>query len=300
MQSSNTLNLAVIILNYFGFDDSVTCIKSVKDSLQSTIFLVDNSADANERAKLEDTFKIDPRIKLIFPEENLGFAVGVNLALRAAGVAGFQNFILLNNDAVLSSDAGDVFAKAFMDHPGSLLSPAIVSGENTNRGYYYQKYLGLISKEPYFNGIGSLYYFSGCAVGLDKEVLDMIGYLNESFFFYGEDVEFSYRAQKHNIKLILLPEKLVRHEGTKSSKIASLFYEYYLNHSHFLLTSRTIDNPLKRLLAYLSKSFVLSIRAVIRSFRYKSLIPLWAFLIGPLPIKIRPRRSNYQQIISRS
>lgn len=289
MQSSNTFNLVVIILNYFGYDDTVLCIKSVKNSLRATIFLVDNSADKTERQKLENTFLNQSEIRLIFPEENLGFAAGVNLALRRAIAEGYQHFLLLNNDTVLTPDAGNVFAKAFIDHPCSIISPTIIWGENLSKGNYYQKYLGLITTMPYLNSFGSLYYLTGCALAFDKKVIDAIGHLDETFFFFGEDIEYCYRATKNNIPLILLHDKLIQHEGSKSAKMASFFYEYHMIHSHYLLSLKIIDNSLNMLISFLGKFLTFSLRAFIRCFRHKSLIPFIALFAGAFSLKIRPQ-----------
>ena len=281
---------AIIILNYYGFHDTCVCIESIRKTIPAHIFLVDNSANLEERQKLEKEFGNSSDVNLLFPKINLGFAAGVNLGLKRAIEEGYNRFLLLNNDAVLLPSSGDILNNAIAENPGSLIAPTIIWGNYINTGNYYNKYLGLISSKPYFNGLGSIYYFTGCALAFDKKFLDAVGFFDESFFFFGEDVEFSHRAQKKMAKLILLPETLVKHEGSKSSKIASFFHEYYLNHTSFMLTSRTIKNPLKLLLAYIGKFFLLGIRAVLRSFRYRSLIPLWAFLIGPLSLQVRPQK----------
>ena len=285
-------DLAVIILNYFGFDDTKSCIESVKKSFFPTIFLVDNSADESERARLENSFKNDPGIKLLFPNENLGFASGVNLGLREALKNGYQKFLLINNDAILTPGAGKILATAFEDFPGSIITPTIIWDEKINKGNYYHKYLGLISSKPYFHGLGSIYYFTGCTLAFDRNFIETVGLMDESFFFYGDDIEFCYRAQKHNIKLVLLPDKLVQHAGSKTARNASFFYEYYLNRSHFLLIKKTIGNRLQQLLAYAGKFFVLGGRAFLRTLRYQSLVPLWAFFMGPLSLKVRPQKPN--------
>jgi len=257
------------------------------------VFLVDNTPNHSERKKIEDAFYNETDVTLIFPVENLGFAAGVNLALQEAVNAGFQHFLLLNNDAVLTSGAGDIFAKAFIENPGSIISPAIIWGENISKGYYYQKYLGLISVQPYFKGVGSIYYFTGCTLGFDKKVLDTIGYLDETFFFFGEDLEFCNRASKYNIPLILLNDKLVKHEGSKSAGVASFFYEYHLIRSHFLLGFKVIDNPFNILISLVCKFLILSLRALVRCIRYKSFIPIIALLAGAFPLKIRPQINLY-------
>ena len=266
----------------------MSCIKSVQISLNATVFLVDNSANEAERNILKNTFADKPDVLLLFPHENLGFAAGVNLALKQAIKSGFTRFFVLNNDAVLLSGSGTALNNAFAKHPGSLIAPSIIYGKVINRGNYYHKYLGTITNKPFYFKKGFFFYLTGCALAFDKIVLEKIGFFDESFFFFGEDMEYSHRALKNNVPVILLNEKLVQHQGSKSAQIASLFYEYYLTRSHYLLIFRTFDNPIKQILALFGKSFILSARAFIRCFRFHSLIPLGALILAPFPLRIRP------------
>jgi len=88
--------IAVIILSYFGFDESIKCIESVQQTLKSDIFLVDNSADSSEKYKIISAFQNEKNIHLYFSDENIGFAAGVNLAIGKALKKGFKLFILLS------------------------------------------------------------------------------------------------------------------------------------------------------------------------------------------------------------
>lgn len=282
------LNLAIIILNYFGYDDTVSCIKSIKNSLDSKVFLVDNSAHPSERKKLEDAFKNDPQTHLIFPPENLGFAAGVNLGLKQALEEGYQHFILLNNDAVLLPHSGEIFYNAFKEHPGCLMSPTIIWGEDSHRGHYYHKYFGLICRKPYWQSTNFLYYITGCALAFDKTTVDRIGFFDEAFFFFGEDIEYLHRATNNGLPIILLPEKIVQHHGSKSAKMASLFYEYHLVRAHFLLTFRIVDTLTEQIFSLLGKFLVLGSRAMVRSIRYWSFAPLLGFFLAPINIRSRP------------
>ena len=284
------MKIAVIILNYFGFQDTCACVNSVRENLDAQFFLVDNSADSEERERLQAEFSDGSEVALSFPSENLGFAAGVNLGLKQAIKKGYQYFLLLNNDAVLLPGSGKIFIETIINNPGSLIAPTIIWGGNINKGSYYNKYLGLISDTPYFNGYGSIYYFTGCALAFDKIFIDTVGFLNEDFFFYGEDVEYSYRAMKKNVSLILIPENLVRHEGSKSAKNASLFYEYHILHAHWLLIFNIIENPLKKLFAILGKLCVLSLRSILRCIKFMTLVPLVSLIKAPWHLRIRPQK----------
>ena len=283
------MKIAVIILNYFGFKDTCSCVKSVRENLDAQIFLVDNSANPEEKKELVGEFSNSSDVTLLFPSENLGFAAGVNLGLKEAIEEGYQRFLLLNNDAVLLPNSGKIFTESITNNPGSLIAPAIIWGENIVKGSYYNKYLGLISDTPYLKGTGSIYYFTGCALAFDKNFIDIVGFLDEDFFFYGEDVDYSNRAMKKNVPLVFIPENLVHHEGSRSAKNASLFYEYHILHAHWLLIFKIIDNPFKKLFAILGKLCVLSMRSVLRCFKFKTLVPFLSLIKAPWHLRVRPQ-----------
>ena len=173
---------------------------------------------------------------------------------------------------------------------GGLIAPAIHWGDSINRGYYYHKYFGLITKERFLGSIGWIYYLSGCALAFDKDFIDNVGYLSEQFFMYGEDVELTFRAVQKNVTIEFIPDVLVLHDGSRSAEVASFFYEYHLSRSHYLLCFIFFANPLKIAMAVLAKTFTLMARAVVRSSRYKSLEPLKGFLLAPFSVRVRPSK----------
>ena len=174
------------------------------------------------------------------------------------------------------------------------MAPTIIWGEYIHSGHYYHKYLGLISRKPYWKSNSFLYYLTGCTLAFDKTTIDILGFFDETFFFFGEDIEYSQRAIKNALPVIILPEKIIHHHGSKSAKMASLFYEYHLIRAHFLLTFRIIDTLPGQIISLLGKFFVLGSRVMVRSIRYKSISPLLGFILAPIPLRIRPR-SNRQR-----
>ena len=282
-------NVAFIILNYNRHDETLNCINSIHDSFVSYhIFLVDNYSNEIERDLLKKNIRNIPEITLLLPEKNLGFAGGVNLALRKAISEGFSQFFLLNNDAAFLPESGKSIETALTNNPGSLISPTIRWGDSICRGNYYHNILGLITKSRPCISAGFFYYFSGCALAFDKSVIDKIGFLNEDFFMYGEDIDFCYKAVNEHILLVLIDKVLISHEGSKSAQIASLFYEYHVARSHFLLTFLLQKNLFMQAITLTTKGIVLFIRAVLRCTRYNTLVPFVAFLIAPFHKDIKP------------
>jgi GT2 family glycosyltransferase len=282
--------IAAIILNYFGFDDTIKCINSVQKNLRSAIFLIDNSANQNEKTKLRKVFKNNKNIHMLFPSRNLGFAAGVNLGISEAINKGFKRFFLLNNDTILLNGAEVQLKNAFNKYPTAIIAPAIKWRDYINKGNYYHRYFGLIDNDCIVRSSGWLYYFTGCALAFDITFLEKVGNFNEKFFMYGEDVELTFRAQEKGVSLKLLENEFVIHEGSKSAIMASFFYEYHMARSHYLLCFLLFKSPFKKATAFLGKLFPLAIRACIRSLRYKSLAPLAALLLAPIPLRIRPKQ----------
>lgn len=79
-----------------------------------------------------------------------------------------------------------------------------------------------------------IYAACGAAVLYRKSTLDKIGYLDESFFMYYEDVELSERARINGYKVVYSPESVVRHVHTLSSQEWSPFFVYHVEKGRLL------------------------------------------------------------------
>ncbi len=101
---------------------------------------------------------------------------------------------------------------------------AIVSGNKQ----YYEYDLKQYNKEK------EIYAACGAAVLYRKKILDRIGYLDESFFMYYEDVEISERARFAGFKTVYTPWAVVRHHHALFSKEWSPFFFYHVEKGRLL------------------------------------------------------------------
>jgi N-acetylglucosaminyl-diphospho-decaprenol L-rhamnosyltransferase len=281
-------NTCIITINYKSCEQTRNCIKSIKSVIESKTYLIDNSVNIDELFFFEKHFKKDPSICLIINKKNTGFAYAVNQGLHMAIEAGYDKFILLNNDTVVYPNFGNKIKEALEKYPGKLIAPLIKWNGAICGGRYYHKYFGLITDKKIYFKSGWVFYVTGCCLAFDKSIIDKIGFFNEKYFMYGEDVEYCYTAQKNGIPLILLDEILLEHKGSHSARIASFFYEYHINRSHFLLCFSLFDQSVKKTISLIGKTFFLSVRALLRSIKYRKISPIIGFLLAPLPLKIRP------------
>jgi len=283
-----TQDLVFIILNYYGHADTIRCVASVLLNFDANIYLIDNSNNENEEDILKNEFSLNNYVHLIFPKENLGFAAGNNLGIKTAIDDGYTKFFLLNNDAVITNRAKSHILRAIQENPSSLISMVIDWGGKNVGFKYYNPYLSLLSDEKKKKNWIS--YFTGCALIFDINLINSIGFLDDRFFMYGEDIDYSFRAKAMGLPLILIDKKLITHEGSRSSMVSSFFYEYHINRGHILLVRSLGSSMTNKILMYLGRLVLLSVKGVIRSFRYKSLNPLYGVLLAWFTLKIRPNK----------
>ena len=117
---------------------------------------------------------------------------------------------------------------------------------------------------------GNCFYLTGCCLYVHRSVFETIGLLDEDFFIYGEDVAFCHRASLKGFCLGVVEETRLYHKTGSSSVHHSFFYEYQVNRAHFLLAQKLLKEGVAREIATCSKIFFLSIRALIRSIRYRN------------------------------
>src|SRR3989344_7808686 len=95
------MKLAIVILNFNGLDDTLTCLASVRKLKTDNIFLetivVDNfSSDGSKEAlsKIKDTVVVQN-------QDNLGYAGGNNVGIKYALKREADTVLILNNDTIV-------------------------------------------------------------------------------------------------------------------------------------------------------------------------------------------------------
>lgn len=95
--------IAIIILNYLNYKDTIECVESISIDKYSAkqIVIVDNGSSNDSKAKLEERFNNIEGIHLLFNITNEGFARGNNIGIRYAIDHLECDFVLLvNNDTI--------------------------------------------------------------------------------------------------------------------------------------------------------------------------------------------------------
>lgn len=222
-ESSMKSTITIIIPNFNGKQFLKTCLGSISKQNCSSydIIIVDNaSSDGSVEYILENY----PEIILVQNKENMGFAAAVNQGIM---ISSSEYIFLLNNDVELKPNCISNLLKGIeKDENIFAVSSKMVQYNDRSKiddaGDEYSilgwtRKVGDGKSPDLYNAERET--FSACAGAAlyRKSILDEIGYFDENFFAYMEDVDISYRARILGYKCVYCPDAVVYHRGSGTS-----------------------------------------------------------------------------------
>lgn len=283
----------IVTINFNGAADTIEFIESLKRSSYTnfSLVIVDNSSDRNSTAQLwqyvqnhfgstyhttEVQLEADRMVKVdisFIEAANRGFAAANNVALRKVietdAIAHEDYVLVVNNDVVMAEDALQNLVITYqqkLDENIGIAAPVIYY-YNTNKvwlaGGHYSKYLGLFRKfKPGLENDNNeaLNFLTGCAWLLRKDRLEKIGLLEESFFMYGEDLDYSLKVKEKGYRLYVEASSKIWHKiGGSSNGELSSFSAYWMMFGRI----RNIRNHSKGISKFSAMAVVLVSRLIV-------------------------------------
>ena len=292
--------VAVIIVNWKKYDITSICIESILNSTNSNfkIILVDNESD-NKKVK---NFKYRDEIKIIQNKKNEGFSKANNIGIDYALKNNYDYTILINNDTIVEKNLIEVLLKTAQAKNFSVVQPLILKyngKEIWNAGGRINYFFGnFITRKKVGNSLNSSHelteWLTGCCCLFKTKIFKEIGKLDESFFAYYEDVDFSLRLKKHGYKIGFTSKTHLYHyesfssisNNSKGGKLSP--YIHYLNiRNHILILKKHSDlfNPFGTRLYQIFKIISYSIYFIFR-LRFTKLNMVYKGLLDSYKIKI--------------
>lgn len=215
--------LTISIVNYNGGEFLINCLKSLDKVIGEEVFevvVLDNASsdDSFDRAK-----KLFPKFIYIQSGENLGFGKGHNRILKEAKT---EYLLILNPDTVLEKGVISGVL-GFLDENievGAATCKIILPGNKidltAHRGFPTP-----LSSLLYFLGDDSLYHLknadmqkphevdaiSGAFFMTRKKVMEEVGYFDEDYFMFAEDIDLCYKIKQKGYKVYYLPQFSILH-----------------------------------------------------------------------------------------
>lgn len=298
-------DLGIVILNWNTKDLLRRCLQTVTASegdFTYTVVVVDNASSDGSPDMVRDEF---PQVQLIVNEINGGYPYGNNVGLRWLGFDDGGNVrddapryaLLLNPDTEVEPMSLHDMVRYMDDHPQiGVAGPKLVlpSGD-----------LDLACRRSFPTPMVSFYHFSGLSkrfphsprfarynmtfsdpddelevdsvVGaymqIRREAIEVVGLLDETFFMYGEDLDWAYRIKQAGWKIFYNPAVTVKHvkrAASKKSQRAQM--EFYRAMLIFYRKHYRVQTPLP------IHSLILA------AILLKGGRPLWTEIMQPTPL----------------
>lgn len=219
-------SIFAVSLNWNGFSVTVPCIDSLKKSTVpfTKIIVIDQASPDGSGKKLQNLYSNDEQVHIIQNKKNFGFATGTNIGIRYALDRGAEFVFIINNDTIVKSDCIELLLEALESNPSAgTAGPAIMYYSNPEKiwqsgGYFNKLKMGTsvpakgIESNKLEKSVSSVGYLTGCALLFPTETFKKVGFFDETYFLYSEDVDLGLRIQRSGLKLLFVPRARVWHK----------------------------------------------------------------------------------------
>ena len=229
------------------------------------VIVVDNASTNDEASIIQQKY---PQIVVIRSQNNLGFAGGNNLGIKAAKG---KYLFLVNNDTIFkdfniealiariesSSKIGMVCPKirfAWGNHPIQFagytpLSPVTIRNQSIGFGE---------EDKGQYNTPHTTPYAHGAAMMVKREVIEKVGLIPECYFLYYEELDWSMMITRAGFEIWYEPACTIYHKESQSTGQNSPLRTYYITRNRLLLVKRNF----KGLTKYFSYAYLTGIVAI--------------------------------------
>ncbi|MCJ7668226.1 MAG: glycosyltransferase family 2 protein [Anaerolineae bacterium] len=242
--------VSIIIVNWNGKHHLQRCLSAVLAQTYSNfeVILVDNGSTDGSAEFVSQQF---PQVRLIRNAENLGFAKGNNIAFEFAQG---DYIATLNNDTQADPHWLSELMKGIEGHPrvGMCASkmlfyhhPHIINstGINLDRaGIAWDRRGGEEDQE----GQEELEEVFGPCAGAalyKRQMLEEIGFFDEDFFAYLEDVDLAWRARLMGWRSLYVPTARVYHLYSATGREGSPYKNYLLGRNKIWTVLKNYPAP---------------------------------------------------------
>jgi GT2 family glycosyltransferase len=231
--------LSIVIVSYNTCQLLDDCLASIQAASVPEggieVIVVDNASQDGSQEMVQRQY---PEVSLLALSENLGFSAANN---RGTAVSRGEYVLFLNSDTVVASDAL-VKPVAFMrQHPqvgaltARLVYPNGQRDPDNHRGFptpwnavcYFSGLSKLFPQKSSINGYFQSYadfhqthlvaVIAGSYMLMPRSVFDELDGWDETYFFYGEDIDFCYRINQAGYQIVYYPHVVVLHYKGASS-----------------------------------------------------------------------------------
>ncbi|MDP1510154.1 glycosyltransferase family 2 protein [Paenibacillus ottowii] len=244
------MDVSILVVNYNTCQLTLDCLQSVyasKTQYRYEVIVIDNHSNDGSVEAIRAAY---PEITLIANKDNTGFAKANNQGME---VASGRYVLLLNSDTLVQPDTLDTMIQFMDTHPkigasgckvilpdGSLDKACKRGFPTPSASFYYafgwskrypdnpkynQYQLGHLSPDDEY----PVDVLVGAFMLVRKETIDQVGGLDETFFMYGEDIDWCYRIKQAGWGIYYYPRTYIIHikGGSARRRPLKIIYEFH-------------------------------------------------------------------------
>lgn len=242
--------VTIITINYNQLQ--LTC--ELLDSLRKLtypeveVIVVDNHSQENPAEIIGERY---PEVKLILSSENLGFAGGNNLGIRASRG---KYLLFLNNDTEVDPGFLEPLVSLFESNPKAGAASSKILYFNSGETIQYagstridpftgrSKRIGYMEKDQgQHNRLQETDLAHGAAMMVPRKVIEEVGMMPDFFFLYYEEVDWCESIKKAGYKIYFVPDSKVYHKESMSIGKGSTLKTYYMTRNRLLYMRRNTE-----------------------------------------------------------
>ena len=195
-------DITVIITSFKSGEKIKNCLNSI--DRECKVLLIENSNDPNIKKNIEKEFS---NVECILTGTNLGYGKTNKIGLKKVTT---KYALILNPDTTLHPSALENFVKTIEKITEfAIMGPYIQEEKNNNDKNY------LKNSSPI-----QVTNVKGFAMFLNLSEFKDVGFFDESFFFYFEEIDLCKRLVNHGKKIYLVPDNIIHHEGGTSHDVS--------------------------------------------------------------------------------
>ena len=230
--------VTAVVINWNGTRVIQACLESLLASTYErlTVMVVDNASDDDSVRLITEGY---PTVRIEDTGRNLGYAGGANHGLRAARASGADYILLMNNDVEIAPDAVSELVRAAVERTDAMLlgpkiyyfdEPDVIWSAGGAVSFWtgHIRHLGIRERDRgQYDDSREVDYLTGCAILLPTQTLETVGELDETYYMYNEDTDWSTRVTRSGGKVVYVPSARLWHKVSSSSGGGLTGYKIY-------------------------------------------------------------------------
>lgn len=223
MREPNKVGVVTVTFNSGHVIDGFLSSLLAQSYSNFVLYAVDNASSDTTIQKLGEYH--DSRVCVISNPDNRGIAEANNQGIRAAIADACDLVLLMNNDTEFGPELIAKLVAALDEHQCGMAAPKILfhhdqriiwsagGGMDPRKGYSgFHRGYGEVD-DGRFDAACAVEHAPACCLLVKKEVFERIGLMDDRYFTYVEDTDFSYRALRGGIKLMYIPSATLFHKA---------------------------------------------------------------------------------------